>query len=87
MRSLLARVGRRIAARLYRGADDHWAAYVAGVFLVLMHECGVSFQRGAKIAIASSVPEGKGVASSAALEVAAILATSAKARATTTGRE
>jgi len=55
-----------------RNSADHWAAYVAGAFLVLMHEIGVGFSTGAKVLIASSVPEAKGVASSAALEVASM---------------
>ncbi len=49
-----------------------WPAYVAGVFIVLMRERDVVFKQGAKMVISSSVPEGKGVASSAALEVAAM---------------
>jgi galactokinase len=57
-----------------RDAEPHWAAYVAGAFLVLMRERGVRFSTGARILIASSVPEGKGVASSAALEVASMQA-------------
>jgi galactokinase len=55
-----------------RNSADHWAAYVAGAFLVLMREIGVGFSTGAKVLIASSVPEAKGVASSAALEVASM---------------
>jgi galactokinase len=51
-------------------AKLHWAAYVAGVFLVLMRERGVRFNGGARILIWSRVPLGKGVSSSAALEVA-----------------
>ena len=54
--------------------SDHWASYIAGVFLVLMRERGVVFSLGAKILISSTVPEGKGVASSAALEVAVMQA-------------
>lgn len=54
---------------LFRGSDC-WAGYVAGVFLVLMRERGAAFKGGARVLISSSVPEGKGVASSAALEVA-----------------
>lgn len=50
--------------------DRHWAAYVVGAFTVLNR----SFNRGAKILIWSDVPEGKGVSSSAALEVAAMTA-------------
>jgi len=51
-------------------ADGRWAAYVAGVFLVLMRERDLSFASGANILISSRVPVGKGVSSSAALEVA-----------------
>jgi len=55
----------------------HWAAYIAGVFLVLMREKGAHFIRGARILISSNVPEGKGVSSSAALEVAVMQAVAA----------
>src|ERR1051325_10301285 len=66
-------------ARAYfeRKPSDHWAAYVAGVFLVLMRERGVRFREGARILIASRVPGGKGVSSSAALEVAVMQAVAA----------
>ena len=50
--------------------DNAWAAYVAGVFLVLMRERDIRFTSGANILISSRVPPGKGVSSSAALEVA-----------------
>ena len=53
---------------------NSWAAYVAGVFLVLMRERNVSFKSGANILISSRVPPGKGVSSSAALEVAVMQA-------------
>ncbi len=52
----------------------HWAAYVAGAFLVLKKEKKLDFKHGANILIHSNVPEGKGVSSSAALEVAAMKA-------------
>jgi galactokinase len=55
----------------------HWAAYVAGVFLVLMRERGTHFDKGARLLISSRVPEGKGVSSSAALEVATMSAVAA----------
>jgi L-arabinokinase len=63
-------------AQLYfrRSPSQHWASYVAGAFLVLMREKNVTFAEGARILITSTVPEGKGVASSAALEVAAMQA-------------
>ena len=56
---------------------SRWAAYVAGVFLVLMRERRVNFREGARILISSRVPSGKGVSSSAALEVATMQAVAA----------
>src|SRR5207302_1350249 len=55
-----------------RDPARHWAAYVAGAFLVLMRERGAAFDHGANILVTSEVPEGKGVSSSAAIEVAAM---------------
>jgi L-arabinokinase len=59
-------------ARMFfsRERSDHWAAYVAGIFPILKNECGFDLQNGARILISSDVPAGKGVSSSAALEVA-----------------
>jgi L-arabinokinase len=51
-----------------------WVGYVAGVFFVLGKELGIRFHEGAKIVIASHVPIGKGVSSSAALEVSVMQA-------------
>ncbi|HWC76469.1 MAG TPA: GHMP kinase [Blastocatellia bacterium] len=67
------------AARRYfeRDPSESWAAYIAGAFLVLSREVGARFNRGARILVASSVPEGKGVSSSAALEVASMEAVAA----------
>jgi L-arabinokinase len=64
------------AARKFFSSDpsNHWAAYVAGVFPVLRRECGFEFQTGARILISSDVLPGKGVSSSAALEVATMQA-------------
>ena len=53
-----------------RDAANSWAAYIAGAFLVLIREKNYRFERGATILIDSKVPEGKGVSSSAAIEVA-----------------
>lgn len=52
----------------------HWASYIAGVFFVLQKELGIKFQNGARILISSDIPIGKGVSSSAALEVATMQA-------------
>jgi hypothetical protein len=51
-----------------------WAAYAAGCLLVLMREKGVRFTDGISLLISSAVPEGKGVSSSAAVEVAVMQA-------------
>jgi L-arabinokinase len=57
--------------------EDRWAAYVAGA----VHRCltltGVSAAHGLRLLLTSDVPEGKGVSSSAALEVATMAATAA----------
>jgi L-arabinokinase len=63
--------------RFQRDPAQHWAAYVAGVFLALMRERGLHFPDGARLLIASRVPQGKGVSSSAALEVAVMQAVAA----------
>jgi galactokinase len=54
-----------------------WAAYVAGALIVLMHECGARFTDGISILVSSAVPEGKGVSSSAAVEVSIMQALAA----------
>src|SRR6266852_1594523 len=48
-------------ARFTHEPEHHWAAYVAGAFLVLMRERGCVFKQGACLLISSAVPEGKGV--------------------------
>jgi len=65
----------------------HWASYVAGVFYVLHRELGLQFDCGARVFIASSIPIGKGVSSSAALEVAVIHAVCAAFDITIAARE
>jgi L-arabinokinase len=64
------------AARAYfqRNADDAWVGYVAGALAALRAELGVELDSGLSMLVASSVPEGKGVSSSAALEVASLRA-------------
>src|SRR5205085_3912030 len=75
------------ASRFRRETESRWAAYVAGAFLVLMRERGVAFDGGARILIRSEVPEGKGVSSSAALEVATMSAVAAGYRMELSPRE
>ncbi|GAB4146779.1 MAG: hypothetical protein Fur0037_14850 [Planctomycetota bacterium] len=60
------------ASALGRGARGSWAAYVLGALLVLAREHRARITSGFAILVLSDVPEGKGVASSAALEVAAL---------------
>lgn len=63
------------AQQYFMGNEStRWAAYVAGVFLVLIREKNIDFKQGANILIYSDVPEGKGVSSSAAIEIAAMAA-------------
>lgn len=52
--------------------EDQWAAYVLGVMLVMQHRGGHTIPCGIRILVQSEVPEGKGVSSSAALEVAVL---------------
>lgn len=63
-------------ARRVLGADPgaEWAAYVIGALVVLARERGLSPNHGARLLIDSQVPPGKGVSSSAAIEVAAMQA-------------
>ena len=56
---------------------NHWAAYIAGVFLVLMREKKTKFEQGANIFISTEIPQGKGVSSSAALESSVMSAVTA----------
>ncbi|XP_073000847.1 L-arabinokinase-like isoform X2 [Typha latifolia] len=57
--------------------SQKWAAYVAGAIIVLMSELGVRFTDSISILVSSAVPEGKGVSSSAAVEVATMFAIAA----------
>ena len=56
------------------GRHGEWASYIAGVFFVLGRERGVRFNTGARILVASHVPIGKGLSSSAAVEVSVMQA-------------
>src|SRR6185369_12842735 len=62
------------AQRQFKDPAKHWAAYVVGIFFGLMRERNLQLNSGATILIKSSVPEGKGVSSSAAIEVAVMQA-------------
>ena len=70
-----------------RDPASHWAAYVVGVLVVLAREAGLQLDCGVRILIDSRVPEGKGVSSSAALEVATMQAVAALVGSTPEGAE
>ncbi|MDQ3705726.1 MAG: GHMP kinase [Chloroflexota bacterium] len=53
---------------------QRWAAYVIGALVVLQREEGVRLRHGLRLMVYSEVPIGKGVSSSAALEVAGMQA-------------
>jgi L-arabinokinase len=63
-----------VVSRALFSGDTHWASYVAGPLLILMLERGITFDGGLRIVVASDVPEGKGVSSSAALETSVMRA-------------
>jgi L-arabinokinase len=67
------------AAREYFNRDPSrvWTAYVAGIIAALQVDLGQQLRGGLSILVASNIPEGKGVSSSAALEVATFSALAA----------
>jgi L-arabinokinase len=64
-----------------------WAAYAAGALVVLHHVYGRTAPGGAKLFVHSDVPTGKGIASSAALEVASLVALTALVSVALDGRQ
>jgi len=57
-----------------RDSETQWAAYVVGTLIMLRHERGLTPAGGYRLLIESDVPQGAGVSSSAALEVASMRA-------------
>ncbi len=66
-----------VRARLSSDPARRWAGYIAGAITVLHHARHVALTGGVRWLIDSSVPAGKGVSSSAAIEVAAMHALAA----------
>jgi galactokinase len=67
-----------LAERFADQPEDQWAAYVVGAVYQCLSLAGVIAPRhGLRILVLSDVPEGKGVSSSAALEVAVMAAAAA----------
>lgn len=74
------------AARALFPPEAHWAAYILGVFYVLLAEGEIErLDGGADLVLVSTVPMGAGVASSAAIEVATMCAVAAAYGAPTAG--
>jgi galactokinase len=65
------------ARRTFEESPHRWAAYIAGVVLVLARERRLPLTSGIRVVVASDVPEGKGVSSSAAVETASMSAVAA----------
>ena len=63
--------------RVFEESPHRWAAYIAGVVLVLARERRLPLTSGLRIVVASEVPEGTGVSSSAAVETACMSAVAA----------
>ena len=66
-----------LADRFAAQPSDRWAAYAVGSVYRCLTLTGVLPAHGIRVLIVSDVPEGKGVSSSAALEVATMAATAA----------
>jgi len=80
-----------LAARFAARDDDRWASYVVGIVQHCLARTGRGGRsvpgRGLRLLIDSTVPEGRGVASSAALEVAAGAAVAATCGASMTAAD
>ena len=65
----------QVQERFSQESGTEWTGYILGAFYVLLKEGKISqFPHGATIVIKSDIPIGGGVASSAAIEVAALMA-------------
>lgn len=71
----LARASLDELAAMFTGRDA-WGAYVLGPVALLVRDQGLPFT-GLRVLLSSSIPEGKGLGSSAAVEVAVLRATAA----------
>jgi galactokinase len=67
--------------------QTQWAAYLAGALVVLARERGLALTYGLRLLVDSQIPLGKGVSSSAAIEVAAMQAIAALHGCRLAGRE
>ncbi|HEY7376361.1 MAG TPA: galactokinase family protein [Polyangia bacterium] len=77
----------RARALLTADARRAWAAYAAGALVVLHAERGAALRHGLRLLVWSEVPVGKGLSSSAALEVATLQAVAPLVGATLSDRD
>jgi galactokinase len=87
LEAISARDGKIVRDRWQEELPRGWAAYIAGVLRELWALEAVPRDIGVRIAVTSDVPEGAGLASSAALAVAAAKALASFAKATLTPRQ
>ena len=73
--------------RILADSAPSWVGYLIGPVLVFLRECAVDFDGGLRIGLCSDAPEGKGIASSAAVETAIFAATAAALDCTVEGTE
>ncbi len=64
----------RVRSIVTADATTAWAAYIVGTLSILVQQTGVNLSGGVTIVVDSDVPLGKGVSSSAAIEVATMRA-------------
>ncbi len=72
---------------LTRDPQQLWTAYIVGVLVALRNAYGMAPSQGLRILVVSDVPQGKGVSSSAALEVATMQALCALYKLSLAGRD
>lgn len=77
----------QLRAILAEADTPQWASYIVGVLPVVWHHAGCTPPSGVTIVVDSTVPLGKGVSSSAAIEVATMRAYAAALGLPLTGRE
>jgi len=77
----------QLRAMLTATATPHWASYIIGVLPVVWQHAGCTPPSGVTIVVDSTVPLGKGVSSSAAIEVATMRAYAAALALPLAGRE
>jgi L-arabinokinase len=79
--------GASLEGRPWHSPAQSWGSYPAGVWLMLRQAYGLPLNQGVRLLVHSEVPAGKGVSSSAALEVATLQALAGLYRLDISGKE